>query len=228
MISGTHINGVNKNPQAIAGSGFCRKLKSLNKTIYMSNLCNSLEEIWKDVPGFEGLYEVSNYGRVKSLPRPWYRKKQSNILVGVPDINGYLKVPLNNHGKYSVRPIHRLVAIAFIPNPENKPYVNHIDGNPSNARVENLEWVTPLENSQHAWSTGLMHSGKSSFWGKSGANSHVAKAVNQYSKTGELLNTYPTVLAASKAIGCDHSFLCKAASGKHEFAYGFKWEYAKN
>ena len=110
------------------------------------------EEIWKPVVGFEGLYEVSNKGRVKGTRRRGCREK---VLEGHPDRKGYKCLCLYKNGKHKNSKMHRLVATAFIPNPENKPFVNHIDGNVANNNVENLEWVTPSENITHAYRIGL-------------------------------------------------------------------------
>lgn len=110
---------------------------------------NKVEE-WRDIEGYEGLYQVSNLGRVKSL-KPRYKNK----IILKQEINhfGYLQICLSNPRK--THKVHRLVAQAFIPNPENKPQVNHIDGNKLNNKVENLEWNTAHENNLHACRTGL-------------------------------------------------------------------------
>lgn len=110
-----------------------------------------MEEIWKDVVGYEGLYKVSNLGRVYSLPRPSAKggiKKQT-------DMNGYLRTILSKNGKKFNAGVHRLVAEAFIPNPENKPTVNHEDGNKHNNKVTNLAWATDVEQLQHSFKCGL-------------------------------------------------------------------------
>lgn len=102
-----------------------------------------LEEVWKDIEGYEGLYQVSTHGRVKSVFR--YHK----ILKSRVKNNGYKYVQLYKNGTPYTYYIHRLVAQAFIPNPQNKPQVNHIDEDKENNRVENLEWCTRSENMNH-------------------------------------------------------------------------------
>ncbi len=111
-------------------------------------------EIWKDIEGYEGLYQVSNMGRVKSLERTqpynrnknkYYKKIASKILKQEPRPNGYLKVSLSKDKKQKDVSIHRLVAEMFIPNSENKPTVDHIDTIKTNNRVENLRWATQKE-----------------------------------------------------------------------------------
>ena len=109
-------------------------------------------EIWKPVKGFEN-YEVSNLGQVKSLN--YNRTKEAKILRLCKNKDGYLTVTLYKNGKGYAKKVHRLVTAAFIPNPEGKTEVNHIDGNKTNNRVENLEWATHSENMHHAWETGL-------------------------------------------------------------------------
>jgi hypothetical protein len=114
-------------------------------------------ENWKDVQGYEGLYQVSNLGRVKSLSHVNYlgRLRQECILGNRLSDRGYHTAVLYNNGKSKSFRVHRLVANAFIENPNNKPHVNHIDGVKSNNLVSNLEWVTISENQKHAFKTGL-------------------------------------------------------------------------
>lgn len=118
-------------------------------------------EIWKDIKGLEGSYQVSNLGRVKSLARVIKRSDnkiqtfKERILKVLPDNNGYSRVSLPINGKQTKVRIHRLVAKAFIDNPDNRLQVNHIDGNKSNNHITNLEWCTTKENVIHAYKIGL-------------------------------------------------------------------------
>lgn len=123
----------------------------------------SLEnEIWKDVEVYEGIYQVSNIGRVKSMSRyiPYkiegmYAYRNGRILINAVSSAGYHRVFLKKPGKCKPMSVHRLVAFAFIPNYGNKPFVNHINGIKSDNRVENLEWCTASENNIHAFKIGL-------------------------------------------------------------------------
>jgi hypothetical protein len=112
-----------------------------------------MEEIWKDIEGYEGVYQVSNLGRVKSLK--YGIKSRIKILSGAISSNGYFYVALYKNKKIVKISIHRLVAITFINNPEQKEQVNHIDGNKTNNFYNNLEWATRSENMKHAFKTGL-------------------------------------------------------------------------
>lgn len=123
-------------------------------------------EIWKDIPGYEGLYQVSNLGRIKSLERDfkdklgrrWYRKES---ILKSNNLGGYLSVSLRKDGKTRYKSIHRLVALVFIPNPNMKLEVNHKNGLKDDNRLENLEWCDRSYNLKHAYDNNLKHrSGK--------------------------------------------------------------------
>ena len=119
------------------------------------------KEIWKPIKGYEGLYEVSNLGRVKSLVgwngRKHIKREKMLKLCKTRSKGDYYKyiVNLSKNGNRKICRVHRLVAKAFIPNPSNKPQVNHKDGSPLNNKAENLEWCTDRENKIHAIETGL-------------------------------------------------------------------------
>lgn len=108
----------------------------------MNNIIKIKEVIWKDIKGFEGLYQVSNTGKVWSISRGQIRKTRL-------DKDGYERLDLTKEGKSYTRFVHRLVAEAFLENPENKSEVNHIDCIRTNNNLENLEWVTHAENMAH-------------------------------------------------------------------------------
>ena len=111
------------------------------------------EEIWKDIEGFEGLYQVSNLGRVKSLVRPYRRTEK--IITATPNTAGYLIVGLRRPGSVKSMLVHRLVMQAFEPiSNADEMSVNHKDFNITNNRLDNLEWCTVLENNQHFWREG--------------------------------------------------------------------------
>ncbi|MHB8096079.1 MAG: NUMOD4 domain-containing protein [Erysipelotrichaceae bacterium] len=118
-----------------------------------------MEEIWKDVKNFEGLYQISNLGNVKSLKKMHgVLLKEERILKPSLSKHGYRKVNLCKCSKFTYIVVSRLVAINFIDNPYNKPQVNHIDGIKTNDNVNNLEWCTASENLIHAYKTGLKNS----------------------------------------------------------------------
>lgn len=108
-------------------------------------------EEWRTIVGYEGLYEVSNTGQVRSLDKydSINRFRKGRILTLYTETGGYLKVGLSSNGKTKKYLVHRLVAEAFIPNPDNLPQVNHIDENPSNDNVDNLEWCNAKYNSNY-------------------------------------------------------------------------------
>ena len=129
----------------------------------MSDLISRSEEEWKAIQGYEGIYEVSNFGNVRSLPRYKRGNLDSKVFIEgktikqVKNNRGYYIVQLSKNNKVKNFSVHRLVAEAFIPNPNNFPQVNHINGNKKDNRVENLEWVSASTNVKHAVSMGLFH-----------------------------------------------------------------------
>ena len=121
-----------------------------------NTVLNNINEIWKDVLGFEGRYMVSNLGNVKSIVTNHGKPQDKEIVKRIrSDTCNYYYVQLSRNGKSTHKAVHRLVAECFIDNPENKPIVNHIDGNKHNNAADNLEWCTYSENLEHAFSIGL-------------------------------------------------------------------------
>lgn len=176
------------------------------------------EEKFKSVKGYEGLYEVSNFGRVFSH----YGK--GKILSDCKSSSGYKLVQLVKDGIKKDFNVHRLVANAFIENPFCKEYVNHIDGNKANNSVDNLEWVTSRENIQHAIRTGL-YAGISYTDKMKGAQKSAKvrrRSVACY-KDGDLVDTYESITSAMESTGCNH--INDVISGKRNIDHGFTWRY---
>lgn len=190
-----------------------------------------MEEIWKDIKGYEGSYQASNLGNIKSLERMVQGKigmricneRILKILIGK---RGYYTVNLGNGtGRCAIKTVHRLVAIAFIPNPENRPCVNHIDGNKLNNNINNIEWCTYSENNIHAFNTGL----KIPTWeGISGKDHCRSVKVAKYDRQGNFIRVYDSIGEATKDVGLKSYSLIGmcAQKKKHQLtAAGFLWEY---
>lgn len=181
------------------------------------------KEIWKDVPGYDGVYQVSSIGRVRSVTRvikhgDHKRTSYGTILIQYVTVWGYMGIGFYKDRKRKCHPIHRLVAIAFIPNPENKKQVNHKNGIKTDNRIENLEWATPHENISHAFSNGLS-------FVKRGSGNHFAKAIVQYDLKGNFVAKYGCAMDAYRKHGYHSSNLSKACKKKIKTAYGFIWNY---
>ena len=144
-----------------------KKRLFINGKLYVDDIPSNNGEIWKNVVGYEGKYMVSNQGRVYSLTRirsNGGRVYKGRILKGEFCRNYYCVALLDGNGKSKLCKVHRLMALAFIPNPENKPQIDHIDGNPKNNNVCNLRWATAKENVRNpntlCHKTQLMSGGK--------------------------------------------------------------------
>lgn len=168
-------------------------------------------EEWKEIADFEGLYLISSFGRVKSI---------INNKILTPCIvraNG-LVVGLMRNGKVEKRQVSRLVAAAFIPNPENKPCIDHIDGDRANNHADNLRWVTVKENQNNPIT-------KSKWIGKK-AKPHHEKAVEQI-KNGIVVNVFVSIQEAARKGNFSATAICKVCKGKGNLHKGYKWRYKK-
>lgn len=164
-------------------------------------------EIWRDVQGYEGKYLVSNIGRVKALPFDGPGKRNKEVIRWFStDRCGYHRLNLANKGKKQNFFVHRLVAVAFIPNPENKPFVNHIDGDKFNNHYSNLEWVSSHENNLHVCRV---------------LKKRVKPVMSICLESGDETE-YPSFKAAHD-LGFNRSSIAKCIAGKLESHRGFKW-----
>ena len=175
-------------------------------------------EIWRDVVGYENLYKISNLGNVMSLKR-----KKPKLLKPGKDGNGYLFVILSNHNKYLKEiKVHRLVAQAFLPNPNNLPQVNHKDENKTNNRVENLEWCTQ----QYNLNFGTAPDRRSKKLSKILKNrKDQSKPVLQYDKNDIFINEYPSIKDAQRKTGVHQGNICMVCRGKLKSTGGYVWRY---
>ena len=200
----------------------------------LDNLCPHRTEsvegdvIWKDIEGYEGYYQVSSDGRVRSIDRYVPSKNNSiKLCKGVERClerkeDGYLEVNLYKHGENGKKNgknylVHRLVTFSFIPNPDNKPEVNHKDGNKSNNDVSNLEWVTKSENIRHAYATGLnsIEVARENVHKASLISAELSKVKCKCIETGQIYDSYTeagelTGTSASEIkLSCDKHSVCK-------------------
>ena len=177
-----------------------------------------MREIWEDIPGYEGMYQVSNIGNVRSMNY----KGHGEVKNLTPKCNncGRLWVDLWKNGTGKCHLVHRLVAIAFIPNPFNHPQINHLDENPKNNRVENLEWCTALHNVRYY---NERHPDKLS--APRGPNKNI-KPVNQISITGEIVKTWASSREVMRELGWSDWSISECCRGNRKTAYGFRWQYA--
>lgn len=179
------------------------------------------KEIWKDIQGYEGKYKISNLGRVKSLN--YHRTGKEQIRTPRKQPNGYLIVELFKNGIQKNFLIHRLIAQAFIENPENLPQVNHIDENKLNNRVDNLEWCTNKYNV--CYGTGIERMLKT----RKLRNCITAeRSVLQFTKDGKFVKEYPSIHEAERCTGIKKGHICYCCKGRLLTAGGFKWKYKNN
>jgi hypothetical protein len=180
-----------------------------------------MREIWKDIEGYEGYYQVSNLGRVKSLDRVVsYKNGVQRLYRGhiIPQRkrrkgDNYLSVSLYKNGTYKTCVVHRLVATAFIPNPKEKPQVNHKDENPENNCVDNLEWVTAYENMHYNDLIGRI-------------SRPTAKAINAYDSQGDLIYSFDS-LGEAERHGFNRFAISSNINGRTKTSGGYTWKKAE-
>lgn len=176
-------------------------------------------EVWHPVVGYEGLYEVSNKGVVRSTDRTINNHPYPGKVLAIKYLKGYAAVHLCDHQhRVKHKTIHRIVAEAFIPNPDNLPEVNHKDENIKNNCVENLEWCTQIYNIRYG--TGIER--RATF---------KRKRISKFTKSGEFVASFVSVFEASKSVGKGRKgtgLISTAARDIRKSAYGFVWKYVDN
>lgn len=175
-------------------------------------------EIWKDIKNYEGLYQVSNLGKIKSIDRMvnckdnYSKKILGRYLCFTQDKDGYLMCSLWKKNKGQTVKVHRVVCSSFKENIESKPQVNHIDGDKKNNNIENLEWVNNSENNKHAYKIGLKKPCQK-------------KAVYVYNLNMDLLFSFDNIHEASRVTNVDRSNLTKVCKGEFKQCKGLIFKY---
>ena len=173
-----------------------------NQQIQTDTYTDESAEIWADIPKYKGKYQVSTKGRVRSLLRGKERVLTPWLTTGYPTVS---------LGRRNKQLVHRLVAEAFIPNPERRPQVNHKNGDRTDNRVNNLEWVSSREN--------ILHRGR--------VLGHYITPIAQYTLSGKMVNIWKGVCLACETLGISHSNIIAVANGRRKSAGGFLWKYTE-
>jgi NUMOD4 motif-containing protein/HNH endonuclease len=185
---------------------------------------------WSDIPNYKGYYKISDTGTVKN--------NKGEIMLPYKR-NGYFVIELNKKGIGKKHSIHRLVGVLFVPNPDNKPYINHLNGDKLDNRKENLQWVTHLENIRHSievlknhpGATGLSEKSRnhpnwgSHFKGKFDGAHAKSRKVASFTKEGVPIKEYPSISGAARELKIKSQTIDKALKGIRAFADGKVWRY---
>lgn len=178
-------------------------------------------EEWRDIEGFEGIYQVSNIGRVRSLDHVRVNKQGEfhfkGRILALSKNHGYPVISFTKNGKTKQYFIHRLVASAFIPNPQGENIVNHIDGNKDNNDVSNLEWCDQRENVNHAVRTGLLPI-------KYGKDNKTSRKIIQYTLNDEYVATWYGLGEVVRNVKVTRANVNACLIGKRNKAGGYKWK----
>lgn len=194
-------------------------------------------EIWKDIANYEGVYQVSNLGNIRSVDRSILckngRKKilKGKTLINQKYTNGYLFVCLSKNGVVTQRIVHRLVALAFLGVPEVKMDVNHINEIKTDNTLTNLEWVTHKSNINYG--TAIKRRVENSnfkgennpMFGKTGSNNTRSKPIIQKSLDGKFIKEFDSIASVNRELGFNNSTISGAAKGRYKTAFGYKWSY---
>lgn len=169
-----------------------------------------MEEIWKDIPEYENIYQASNFGNIKSI-------KRNIILKPIIRNDGYLFVNLSKNGKSKPIKIHKIIAKTFLNNLYNYPVINHKDGNKSNNKVDNLEYCSQSYNLKEAYRIGIRKANKT--------NVGKRKKILQINKNGKIINEWNSIKEASIQLHIKDSNISQVCKNKRNYAGGYIWRY---
>lgn len=182
------------------------------------------KERWKDVVGYEGLYQVSNFGRVKSF----YNGKEKILKPSIGN-TGYLYINLCKNGKHYTKTVHRLIATTFISNTENKDYIDHINTDRTDNRVCNLRWVTRIENNNNSLTRKHNKESKQGdkgyYYGKFGKEHPNSIPILQFNLNNEFIREWECSMEIQRELNIYHSNITKCCKGIQKTAGGYVWRY---
>jgi len=170
-------------------------------------------ELWKPIIGYEEKYMVSNYGNILSLT---YKRSDKSVLMSPSKTKkGYLRIKLSKHNKSKTHSVHKLVALAFLPNTNSELIVNHKNGKRDDNRLDNLEWVTHQENVLHGFR-------------ELGRIPTTRKQVNQYSISGEFIKTWTSAQEIANSLNLNRASIVGCCKNKRKTCNGYMWTYASH
>lgn len=181
------------------------------------------KEQWRPIPQYEGLYEISTFGKVRSIAlytnhHTLVMRKSAIMLKQEITVDGYSRVVLCKNGMKKHMAVHRLVALTYIPNPNNLPQVNHKDENPQNNSVDNLEWCTGKQNCNYG-----LHRQRISQ--RLNTKHHLSKPVARLDTSGNIIETFKSTREAARKIGVRSENISRCCNGKYKLVCGSKWKY---
>ena len=190
----------------------------------MKSVLISIQPKWKDIVGYENEYQINQFGEIRTLKDSPKLKKYDVLKPQISKRNGYVYQMLYKNGKEKLLRVHRLVAMAFLPNPNNLPQVNHKDGNKQNNSVDNLEWCKQSDNMKHAYKNGLQIPSENQRKAIINTNKLKQKKVCQI-KDGEIINTFSGISEASRQTKISISCISRCCNLKRKSTNGYEWRF---
>jgi len=183
-----------------------------------------VDEVWKDIPGYEGFYQASNFGRIRSVEHydKLNRLRKATIRKQQKDNGGYLFVIFSKNGEKKQINTHRIIAMTFILNPNNLPQVNHKDENKTNNCVENLEWCNSKYNANYG------NRNKKMIENLSGKNNKKSKKIEQYDLQGNFIKDWIGIRDVARKTNIKHQNISACCVGKQKTAGGYIWRYVND